>query len=44
VLREGRELTELRPRRVRRLANDLPDIAAAYRAWRNDGAPPVLGV
>lgn len=44
VLRDGREVTELRPRRERRLADDLPAIAAAYRAWRDHGTPPTLDI
>jgi len=42
ALRDGREATELRPNRRRRLADDLPEIAAAYRAWRDLGEAPNL--
>lgn len=40
VLREGREVTELRQLRRKQIADDLPTIAHAYREWRDRGQTP----
>ncbi len=40
VLRDGREVVERRQLRRKQLADDLPAIAGAYRAWKERGICP----